>query len=192
MTSSTGSWFQKTSPGSTSASKPLSINGLALLVLTGAAIVLLHEAIKYPLRIPGQHGLETMALLAFARLSSGHRWAATITAATAAGTAGLIGAGHGWSTPFLYLVPGILMDVMIMGFAAWRAQIIVLPLIAAFAYAAKPVIRLFLAEGFGMQFGSFRFGALYPICTHLAFGFAGALAAVLAWRLWEKQSQRRT
>jgi hypothetical protein len=45
-----------------------------------------------------------------------------------------------------------------------------------------------------MEFGSFRADALYPISTHLAFGFAGGLIAVLAWRAWSKraESQRAT
>ena len=67
---------------------------------------------------------------------------------------------------------------------------IVLPLIAAFAFATKPLIRLGLMETLGMQFGSFRAGVLYPISTHIAFGFMGAMIAAIAWRLTEKKWRR--
>jgi hypothetical protein len=168
----------------------LSAGRVAFLVAIGMAIVLLHETIRYPLRIPGQHGLEGMALLALARYSTTHKWGATIAALSSAGTAAAIGAGSEWTTPFLYLAPGIALDLGVMLFAGWRSQLVVLPLIAAFAFATKPLIRLGLMETFGMQFGSFRAGVLYPISTHIAFGFMGAMIAAIAWRLTEKKWRR--
>lgn len=187
MTLSTGGSFQKKSPSNTSAAAPVSISNLAILVLTGVMIVVLHEAIKYPMRIPGQHGLEAMALLAFARMSSDHRWAATIAAASAAGTAGIIGAGHGLTTPFLYLLPGVAIDIFCLALPLWRKHVYLLAVFSAIAFALKPVVRLGLVEIAGMEFGSFRHGALYPMVTHLAFGFCGALIAVLAWKLWDRK-----
>jgi hypothetical protein len=41
-----------------------------------------------------------------------------------------------------------------------------------------------------MQFGSLRAGPLYPVLTHLMFGFLGALAAVLLWRATERYLER--
>jgi hypothetical protein len=38
-----------------------------------------------------------------------------------------------------------------------------------------------------MPFGSLRAGPVYPILTHLMFGFLGALAAVLVWRATERR-----
>ncbi len=38
-----------------------------------------------------------------------------------------------------------------------------------------------------MQFGSLRAGPVYPIFTHLMFGFLGALAVVLIWRVTERR-----
>jgi hypothetical protein len=160
---------------------------LAFLVAIGVAIVLLHETIRYPLRIPGQHGLEGMALLALARYSTTYKWGATIAALSSAGTAAAMGAGSEWTTPFLYLAPGIALDLGVMLFAGWRTQFIVLPLVTAFAFATKPLIRLGLMEFFGMQFGSFRAGVLYPISTHIAFGFMGALMTAIAWRMAQKR-----
>lgn len=183
MATVTGSSSRANSPSNIELVGPLTAGRLAFLVAIGVAIVLLHETIRYPLRIPGQHGLEGMALLALARYSTTHRWGATIAALSSAGTAAAMGAGSEWTTPFLYLAPGIALDLGLMLFAGWRTQFIVLPLVTAFAFATKPLIRLGLMETLGMQFGSFRAGVLYPISTHIAFGFMGAMITVIAWRL---------
>jgi hypothetical protein len=190
MATLTGSSSRANSPSSIELVGPLSAGRVAFLVAIGMAIVLLHETIRYPLRIPGQHGLEGMALLALARYSTTHKWGATIAALSSAGTAAAIGAGSEWTTPFLYLAPGIALDLGVMLFAGWRSQLVVLPLIAAFAFATKPLIRFGLMETLGMQFGSFRAGVLYPISTHIAFGFMGAMIAAIAWRLTEKKWRR--
>lgn len=191
MTIATGNSSRASTPSNIELVGPLTAGRLAFLVAIGVAIVLLHETIRYPLRIPGQHGLEGMALLALARYCTTHRWGATIAALSSAGTAAVLGAGSEWTTPFLYLAPGVAIDLGVMLFAGWRAHLIVLPLITAFAFATKPLIRLGLAESFGMQIGSFRMGALYPISTHIAFGFAGALVTALGWRLVQRRLERR-
>ncbi len=183
----TGSSSRANSPSSIELVGPLTAGRLAFLVAIGIAIVLLHETIRYPLRIPGQHGLEGMALLAIARYSTTYRWGATIAALSSAGTAAALGAGSEWTTPFLYLAPGIALDLGVLLFSGWRSQLIVLPLVTAFAFATKPLIRLGLMETFGMQFGSFRSGALYPISTHIAFGFMGAMIGAIAWRVAQKR-----
>ena len=48
-------------------------------------------------------------------------------------------------------------------------------------------MRVLANQAFGMQFGSLRAGPVYPMLTHLMFGFLGALAAVLAWRYSERR-----
>lgn len=187
MAIGSGSSSRASSPSSTEFVEGLSLAHLAWLIFLGVMIVVLHESIRYPMRIPGHHGLEGMALLALAKLSSKYRWAATVTALSAATTAVGIGAGHGWMTPMLNLAPGIVIDLAMLGFANWRMSFLILPLMAGLAHATKPLMRLFVAETVGTQFGSFRFGALWPISTHIVFGFAGALIGVAAWRLWEKR-----
>lgn len=192
MTTATGSSSHVSSPNSIELAGPLTAGRLAFLVAVGVAIVFMHETIRYPLRIPGQHGLEGMALLALARYSTTSKWGATIAALSSAGTALAIGAGSSLTTPFLYVAPGIAIDLGVMLFAGWRSHLLLLPLITAFAFATKPLIRLGLAEGFGMHFGSFRMGALYPISTHIAFGFIGAMMTAIGWRFAQRRLERRT
>jgi hypothetical protein len=138
--------------------------------------------------MPGHHGLEAMALLVLGRLACTSPWAATLVGASAAVAAPLAGADHGVLMPLFYVLPAVVLD---LGYRLWPRLVerflLFLPLLAALAFAAKPVVRVFANQAFGMQFGSLRAGPLYPILTHLMFGFLGALAAVLVWRATERR-----
>jgi len=167
---------------------PLTAGRAAFLVSLGVAIVLLEPAFRWPLQLPGHHGLEAMALLVFGRLSCTNPWSATLVGASAAVAAPFVGADHGVLMPLFYVLPGIVLDA---GYRLWprlvSQALLFLPLVAAVAFAAKPVVRVVANQLFGMPFGSLRAGPVYPILTHLMFGFLGALAAVLVWRATERR-----
>ena len=167
---------------------PLTAGRTAFLVSLGVAIVLLEQAFRWPLQLPGHHGLEAMALLVFGRLSCTSPWSATLVGASAAAAAPFVGADHGVLMPLFYVLPGIVLDA---GYRLWprlvSQALLFLPLVAAVAFAAKPVVRVVANQLFGMPFGSLRAGPVYPILTHLMFGFLGALAAVLVWRATERR-----
>jgi hypothetical protein len=166
---------------------PLTAGRALFLISLGVAIVLLEQAFRWPLQLPGHHGLEAMALLVFGRLSCTNPWSATLVGASAAVAAPLVGADHGVLMPLFYVLPGIVLDA---GYRLWPRLVgqalLFLPLVAAVAFAGKPVVRVIANQLFGMQFGSLRAGPVYPILTHLMFGFLGALAAVLVWRATER------
>lgn len=166
---------------------PLTLPRLAFLVALGVLTIVLHETFHYPLKLPGHHGLEGMALLALGRLSCTNRWAATIVALSTAATAAATGAEHDLASAALNIAPGVVMDLAVLLFSNWRTQLLVLPLIAGLAHATKPIIRWGLAETMGVHFGSLRSGVLFPLGTHLAYGFTGALIAVLLWRTTTKR-----
>jgi hypothetical protein len=167
---------------------PLTAGRALFLVSLGLGIVLLEQAFRWPLQLPGHHGLEAMALLVLGRLSCTNAWSATLVAGSAAVAAPLVGADHGALTPLFYVLPGVVID---LGYRVWPRAVtrvaLLLPLLAAVAFATKPVIRVLANEFFGMQFGSLRAGPVYPILTHLMFGFLGGLAAVIAWRATERR-----
>jgi hypothetical protein len=167
---------------------PLTAGRAAFLVSLGVAIVLLEQAFRWPLQLPGHHGLEAMALLVFGRLSCTNPWSATLVGASAAAAAPFVGADHGVLMPLFYVLPGIVLDA---GYRLWprlvSQALMFLPLVAAVAFAAKPVVRVVANQLFGMPFGSLRAGPVYPILTHLMFGFLGALAAVLIWRATQRR-----
>jgi len=170
---------------------PLSAGRALFLASLGVAIVLLEQAFRWPLQMPGHHGLEGMALLVLGRLSCTNPWTATLVGASAAVAAPFVGADHGVLMPLFYVLPGIVLD---LGYRLWprlvSRALLFLPLVAAVAFAMKPVVRVAANELFGMQFGSLRAGPVYPVLTHLMFGFLGALAAVLVWRVTERRLRR--
>jgi len=158
-----------------------------LLLGLGAGIVLLSELFRFSLGLPGHHGLEGMALLAVARLSTNYRWAATIAALSAATTATVLGAGHGGLVPVFYMLPGLAIDVGALLVPAWRRNMLWLPFFAALGHASKPLLKWIVLQGASPHFGSMVNGLPYPLATHLIFGFAGALTATATWRIWQKR-----
>ena len=168
----------------------LSAGRLAWLASLGVTVIVLEQAFRWPLQMPGHHGLEAMALLVLGRLSCSHRWSATIVASSAAVAAPALGADHGMLTPLFYLLPGLVIDLGCRLQSTLGRFLVFLPAVAALGFATKPVMRVLAHEFFGMQFGSLRAGPVYPILTHLVFGFCGALAAVLLWRATEEAARR--
>lgn len=161
---------------------PLTLGRLAFLMFLGALTYVLHKSFHYPLKMPGHHGLEAMALLVIGRLSCTNPFAATIVCISAAATAGLAVGGHDGSSALLGIAPGLLIDGGVLLFKNWRTQLFVLPLLAAIGHATKPLIRSGLFETAGINFGSLRHGLLYPLSTHFVYGLIGGLAAVLVWK----------
>lgn len=74
-----GKSLRKTISGN---SEALRSNGWQLLLIFSAGIlaVWFHEALRWPLNLPGRHGLELMAILMFVRLSAPQYYAATLAA----------------------------------------------------------------------------------------------------------------
>jgi hypothetical protein len=163
----------------------------AFLASLGVAIVALEQAFRWGLQLPGHHGLEAMALLVLGRLCCTNPVSATIAGSSAALAAPLMGADHGVLMPLFYVLPGVILD---SGFRLWprlAAQAtLMLPLLAAVAWASKPVVRIIGNQLLGMHFGSLRAGPLYPLATHLLFGFLGGLAAAIVWRATETRLRK--
>jgi hypothetical protein len=171
---------------------PLTAGRFAFLASLGALTILLHETFHYPLKMPGHHGLEGMALLLIGRLCCTDRWAATLVGLSAAVTASASGVEHGFWSSGLYAIPGIVLDLTLLAFSNWRAHLFLVPVAVAFAHAAKPIARFGIAEAFGIPFGSLANGIAYPFSTHLAYGFAGAMIAAALWRATLKQAERQS
>lgn len=188
MSASTGNSSRERKSGVFEPESELTRGRLLFLLGLGAGIVALGQVFRFNLGLPGHHGLEAMALLATARLSTNHRWAATIAAMSAAATAAAIGAGHGGLVPVLYLLPGIAIDAGTALVPRWRQAVLWLPLFAAVGHATKPVVKWVATLGTSAHLGSMTHGLPYPVVTHLIFGFTGALAATLAWRSWQKRA----
>lgn len=189
MADTTGNSWRERSFAATETTRGISARQLGLLLGLGAGIILLEMAFRMPLKLPGHHGLEAMALMMFGRLSSRHAWAATIVGA-GAGTTGLIlGVGHGALMPLFYLLPGVCLDLAFRLRPLSRNSLLLLALIGGLAWTSRPLIRGLAAQGLDLQFGSLANGLAWPVITHLIFGTVGAVAATLVWHQWHKKKE---
>jgi hypothetical protein len=176
--------------GAASIKKPL--NGLlsklnlawweaGLLVGLGAAAVVLHQALRLPLELPGRHGIEWMALLVLGRSLSRSKTAGTLTGLGAAFTS-ILPIWGALDDPFIwliYLVPGLVMDFAFARLPRWTNSLIFLASLGALAHGTKPLARWLINLATGFPYGSLLWGVFYPLGLHMAFGAAGGLLGAL-------------
>lgn len=161
-----------------------------VLLCLGVLAVIAHASFRFPLHLPGHHGLEWMALLVIARQGASYRWAAGIVAVGAALATMVPALGfHNPLTPLYYLVPALALDLLwLVAPQRWRGSIPALACLAALAFATKPLV-----QAAGVLAGVLRANAgqslLYVIAMHMAFALVGGgIAAVL----WHFSSHRRS
>ena len=172
--------YQKTS----SKSFLISFSALAeygFLLLIGMLAVTIHAKMRIPLKLPGHHGIEFIALLMAGRVVTKNEWAARIST---------LGAGVLLLTPFLsfkdpfmsliILVPGIAIDILYNNLSRFKKNYIFAGLVGGFSYMLIPIARLIISFVTGFPYESLLMGALYPILTHFIFGMSGAIIAYSA------------
>ena len=155
-----------------------------VLLGLGVLVVVAHATFRFPLHLPGHHGLEWMALLVIARQISSYRWAATVAASGAAAMSIVPVLGfHEALLPITYLVPGIVVDLLCLIVPlAKRHSVIFLGIAAALAYATKPLIQWVGGQYFGLPFDGLSKGLEYLVVMHLLFAFAGGSVGALLWQ----------
>ena len=175
MTTANGALLERKSSSSIQISERLTWQEALLLVGLGAAVVAIHAAFRWDLKLPGYHGVEWMALLIIGRATSRYRWAGTISSIGAGGLALLPVWGFG--DPFawlIYFLPGPAMDVLYMLGLRWQNNIWFLSLVGGLALATKPLARVGISLVTGWPYGSLFYGVAYPLATHILFGLMGA------------------
>jgi hypothetical protein len=152
-----------------------------LLVGSGALVVVLHQSFRLPLSLPGYHGIEWMALLIMGRSFSRFRGAGTLASIGAASVSmlPLWGAAHDPFIWLIYLLPGPSMDLAFRYLPRYAGKLWFMVILGGLAHVTKPVARLIITILSGWSFGSFRFGVVYPIASHLLYGMIGGLLGVL-------------
>ncbi len=147
----------------------------AVLFGIGILAILLHARLRTPLNIPGHHGLEFMAILMAGRVASNIKWASSISS---------LGIGFillfpifGFKDPFMgfnYMLPGLFIDLFYNITRGLKWQILILSLIAGFAYFLIPISRLFIHAFTGYPYSSFiKFGYFIPVVNYFFFGVVG-------------------
>ncbi len=148
-----------------------------LLFLAGILAIVLHARLRTPINIPGHHGLEFMAIILAARLSSNLKWASSFSA---------LGIGLfilfpvlGFKDPmmgFNYMLPCLFMDLAYFVFSNRKYNKLALSIAAGFGYMLIPLSRLITTTLTGYPYGAFiKHGFLTPITTFLLFGLLGGI-----------------
>lgn len=179
MSSTTGGYFPKTSSGDIDAHETLTWPMAMFLVLLGVGSVVLPAVLRLPLKLPGHHGLEWMALLMTGRTISRYRWAASISGVGAGLTALL--PLWGSDDPIFWLtcmLPGLVIDAGLPLVQRWRAQPWSLAVLAGLAHGTKPLLRLAFGALVGWPYGSLLGGVIYPLTLHIVFGVIGGLLGI--------------
>ena len=154
-----------------------------LLAGLGVLAVALHQALRFPMQLPGRHGIEWMALLIVGRVASRQRGAGSVVGvgAAAASLLPMWAAGEDPLAWLTYLIPGLLVDLAYAALPRWRANLVFLASLGGLTFATKPLLRWIVSLATGLPQPSLLLGLGYPLATHLLFGALGAfLGAVVA------------
>lgn len=178
----TKSWIKTlSSPFALDDNNQLTIPGLILL---GVIASVLYTHVRYPLNIPGHHGLEWMAFVMFGRCLSTHRNAATIIASGAA-------IGYLLQSPlfaFTYEIKPLIVFFM-TGFVSDRIYFalknnlpvfIAVALTGALAFTSKALYMYVTYLFTDIKVGAFLKHPDYlPFISHFMFGLLGAVGGLM-------------
>ena len=146
-----------------------------LLIIAGVFAIVIHARLRTPINIPGHHGIEFMAIILGARLSSNIRWASSISA---------LGIGIfilfpvlGFKDPmmgFNYMLPCFMVDLGYNYIKDGKYRNIILSIFAGIGYMMIPLSRIVFTLSTGYPYSSFiKHGFFTPLATFFIFGFLG-------------------
>lgn len=178
MNNSNGSLNQKI----LSKTFPISgINALTeylILFGLGAFAIILHVKLRIPLKLPGHHGLEFMALIMLGRIYSDKPIASTISSLGVACM--MFFPIWGGKDPFagaVYMIPGFALDYLYFTVKSKRLAFLV-AIIGGISYALIPVARIIISAVTGFPYSSLLTGVLYPIFSFMFWGAFGSSIAL--------------
>lgn len=154
-----------------------------LLLGVGMLAITLHARWRYPLNLPGHHGIEFMALLMMGRSLSRYRFAGAISS-VGIGLL-LLFPAFGFKDPlmgFYYMLPGLALDLFHNASAPRRLAWLKIALTAGLAYMLIPAGRLLITLFTGFPYAVFiKHGYILPVLSFFLFGTGGgAIGAGLA------------
>ncbi len=175
MKTTTGKWLTKSFTKAFPAKWAVVLETILLFALGGLAMTL-HAKMRIPLKIPGHHGLEFMALMIIGRKITRFNFGSTISGLGVAAFCLL--PFLGFRDPFMpivFFIPGLLIDLGIRILPKYKEKVFYLALVAAMAHASIPITRTIISLLTGYQYGSLQAGIGYPLLTYIDFGFLGGL-----------------
>jgi len=175
MNNLNGNSSQKTLSKTFQISKLANIAELLLLFGLGMLAITLHVKLRIPLKLPGHHGVEFMALLMAGRYAANFRYAASISSFGVAVALLLpLWAGKDPFAGIVYMIPGFALDFLFNKFKRINS-IFVISIMGGISYALIPITRLIITAFTQFQYQSLINSYLLPIATFTLFGFLGSL-----------------
>lgn len=142
----------------------------------GALAITLHARLRIPMKIPGHHGLEFMALLIIGRSLLKNKFSGTFFSF---GTGTMLFIPFlGFSDPFapiVYMLPGIIIDLVGLTKPKNLKNIYIYGIIGGLAYAAIPITRIFITLFTAYVYKSLAINPFYPVISYFGFGLAGTI-----------------
>lgn len=146
-----------------------------LLIGIGMLAITLHAKWRYPLNLPGHHGMEFMALLMLGRSLSRFRIATGLSSLGIGAL--LLFPVFGFNDPlmgFNYMLPGIVLDLLYNSRPLKSRHWIAILLISGIAYFMIPLSRLTVTLITSYPYGAFlKHGYVTPLVLFFLFGTAG-------------------
>lgn len=182
MKTTTGKWQVKSITKAFPTNWAFALEALLLFALGGLAMVL-HAKMRIPIKVPGHHGLEFMALLIAGRSISRIPFGSTISGLGVAAFCLL--PFLGFRDPFMpivFFIPALLVDLGFRVLPDFQKKVWYLAIVAALAHATIPLTRIVISLLTGYQYGSLMGGFIYPLFSYLEFGLLGGLlGAGVVW-----------
>lgn len=159
-----------------------SLSIIALFML-GMIAGVLHVHLRWPLNIPGHHGIEWMTILLMGRMLSRYKWAALSIASGAAMSylvqSSLLPLVHTVKPALIFLLNGACLDLLLLFTPAKLPLAIRGIILGGITYMAKPLLLVPVSILTGLHVGSFvKYDYFYPIMTHFMFGSFGAISGI--------------
>ncbi len=172
---------RKSSSGTSAYLWGISLRQAILLTFLGTVIAFYKALYESSLHVPGHSGLIWMALLVIGRGVVPKRYAATYTGLIAGLLSVII--GHGRDGPivlFKYLVPGAVLDLLLLPWGERWHNYLLIGSIAAIAHLSKLGVNYVSGVVIGVPRVFLQIGLGLSTTTHALFGFLGGCLGLLA------------
>ncbi len=160
---------------------------LVILFVSGMFAAAAYHFLKMPMHLPGKQGLLFMVILTSVSTVSSFRFAATFTSmGTLTFFLLFTSLAPDPFKPFLFVLVSFLFDLFLSVWRNKNRSVWFIGIAGSLCWAIIPVVRIFITLTTGAFYESFVFGFVYPILTHLAFGFIAAMVAALSLKKFYK------
>ena len=150
--------------------------------------MMLHSKLRIPMHLPGRQGVLFIAFLIIGRSTSKYNFATSLSCLGASSLLFFNLVGH--NDPFMpvvFILFGIVLDVLYNTFTKIKNNIWTVSLACSLSWMTITIFKLIFSLIFHIPETSLLSGLLYPLSTHLIFGFFGGMLGTSAIMILNKK-----